>query len=280
MVRVDVLVTEGRRALAGLSKEDFVVYDEGAPQTVIHFGREAEPLWLVLLVDVSGSMTAILREIAAVAGTSLDLLGPQDQVAVMAFGGESRLVQGFTPSRTLAAEAIRRCLKPGGLAAGSSTHAAVIHAATYAGEKASGKPGRRAVVILTDNEGLNYRASAGEAIEALGISDAVLNAIVTGRAQPPPPPKSAVALNPDFTPSDVFLLARESGGEALRADKAAERFREMLERVRMRYALHYSPPRAEPGSTRRISVELAPAARQRHPRAEVRARSAYRFPAE
>ena len=278
MVRVDALVTQGGRAVAGLSKEDFAVYDEGMPQSVIHFGREAEPLWLVLLVDVSGSMTAILREIASVARAALDLLGPHDQVAVMAFGRESRLMQEFTPSRSLAADAIRTCLRPGTLAAGSSTHTAVMDAARYVGGHASGKPGRRAVLILTDNEGLNYQASAGEALELLGASDAVLNAIVTSRAQPPQAPKPGVALNPDFTPSDVFLLARESGGEVLRADRAAERFREMLERVRMRYALHYILPPATPGSLRRVGVELSPAARKRHPNAEVRARRAYHVP--
>ena len=277
---MDVLVTEGQRPVDGLGKDDFIVYDEGVPQNVVHFGGEAEPIWLALLLDVSGSMTAILHEIAAVAGKALDLLGPQDQVAVMAFGRESHLIQEFTPSRTLAAEAIRRCLRPGTLAAGSSTHAAVMEAARYVGDKASGKPGRRVVVILTDNEGLNYQASAGQAIEALGAAGTVLSAIVTSRAMPPPPPKPGAPLNPDFTPSDVFLLARESGGEVLRADRAAERFREMLERARMRYALHYALPPAEPGSTRRIGVELSPAARRRHPRVEIRARKAYRVPAE
>ena len=92
IVRVDVLVTEGQRPVDGLGKDDFIVYDEGVPQNVVHFGGEAEPIWLALLLDVSGSITAILHEIAAVAGKALDLLGPQDQVAVMAFGDRKSVV--------------------------------------------------------------------------------------------------------------------------------------------------------------------------------------------
>jgi hypothetical protein len=55
-VRVDVQVTEGKDLVKGLGKDDFVVTDEGQAQTVVSFNHGDEPLNLILLLDISGSM--------------------------------------------------------------------------------------------------------------------------------------------------------------------------------------------------------------------------------
>ena len=49
----------------------------------------------------------------------------------------------------------------------------------------------------------------------------------------------------------------------------------MLERIRSRYNLLYPAPAAQPGTFRRIQVELSPAARAKYPNASVRFRSGY-----
>src|SRR5207247_6816499 len=55
-VRVDAQVVEGQDGVKDLKQEDFVVYDEKQPQKILYFGRDAEPVSLLLLLDVSGSM--------------------------------------------------------------------------------------------------------------------------------------------------------------------------------------------------------------------------------
>jgi len=113
-------------------------------------------------------------------------------------------------------------------------------------------------------------------LRALWSSDVVFNAIVTGRGYRPPPPPAGKAVNPDFTPADVFVLAERTGGEVARAEQAGEAFRDMLERIRSRYSLHYRlPADARPGSFRAVRVELAGSARRRHPKAQVRVRQGY-----
>ena len=150
---------------------------------------------------------------------------------------------------------------------------AIISAAEYV--KKESRPARRAVVVVTDNLSLNYKVPDEEVLRALYGADAVLNAILIGRQKRPDPPPAGRELNPDFTPSDVFKLAEETGGEAVEARRPGESFQEMMERIRARYSIHYEAPQAAPGGFRRIRVELAPAARQRYPRAEVRARAGY-----
>ncbi len=278
VVRLDVQVVDGRHVVGGLTRDDFEVLDNGAPQTIGYFGREAEPLWLVLLLDVSGSMIRYVDEAAKVARQALGQLGPEDRVAVMAFGRETRLVGEFTVDHAEAAHYIKRAREEDALAGGTGVNAAVMEAVEYLREEAEGKPGRRAVVILTDNGGLNYQKPAAAAVDALHSADAVLNALVTPDARPPKPPPVGQYVNPDFAPSDVFLLARESGGEVLKVARGGGSLGEMMERVRTRYSLHYRAPEAAAGERRSVEVRLKEDARRRHRRAEVRARSGYRVP--
>ena len=139
------------------------------------------------------------------------------------------------------------------------------------------KPGRRAILILTDNSGLNYQVPDETVLKALYGADTVLNAIVTGDAKPPAAPKHGRYVNPDFTPSDVFRLARETGGDVLRANEAGKAFETMMESMHTRYSLHYRAPESTPGTFRKIRVELSPEARQRYRKAEIRARSGYYY---
>ena len=70
-IRMDVLVTEGKDLVKGLVKDDFVVTDEGQPQTVVSFSHGDEPLNLILLLDISGSMQTHIQLISETARDAL-----------------------------------------------------------------------------------------------------------------------------------------------------------------------------------------------------------------
>jgi hypothetical protein len=114
------------------------------------------------------------------------------------------------------------------------------------------------------------------AIGYLLKADAVLNAIVIGRAIRPQPAAAGTYENPDFTPADVFKLAEATGGEAVKVERAGAFFPEMVARIRDRYTLAYHVPAgAKAGELRSIAVTLSPQAKLRYPKAVVRARSGY-----
>lgn len=280
LVRVDAQVVQGKRALDDLTKADFQVLDEGSRREIEYFGHDTEPLWIVLLLDVSGSMHKRLDEMAAVARQTLRTLGPDDKLSVIFFGRESHLAHEFKDDRERAAAVIGEGKKNKQVGAGTNINPAIIDSARYLREQAGNKPGRRAIVILTDNEGLHYQVTDEQTIEALNAADAVLNAIVTPGAKPPEQNRKGVTYNPDFTPADVFNLAQATGGEVLKANKTGETFQEMMQRIRLRYSLHYRAPEGTPGQTRRVEVLLSPAARQKlgTPTPEVRARKGYKLP--
>ncbi len=278
LVKIDLQVTEGGHPLPGLSRDDFLVFDEGLPRTIIYFAQENEPLWILLLLDVSGSMKKHVRQVAQASRQALASLHSGDRVAVMLFSRNTVLHREFTSDLADVSAGLARAAEAEGLGSGTNVNSSIIEAANYLRQAAAGEPGRRAVVILTDNGGLNYQTPNDSVIRALYEADAVLNAIAAGDARPPEPPRRGQQVNPDFTPSDVFLLARETGGEVIQAKNAGTALRDLMERARSRYSLHYHPPEGAPGSFREVRVELTPDAHKRHPRAVVSSRTGYFVP--
>jgi len=273
LVKVDAQVLADGRPVEDLRREDFIVRDMGTPQQIVYFGRDTEPLWVLLLLDVSGSMSRHLKQMAAAAQEALGAMKPADHVGVMLFSRHTRVHQDFTSDFRAVAQSLRTAVEERGLGSGTRINAAVINAARYLGEQTAGAPGRRAIIILTDNLGLNYRVPNEEVLRALHEADAVLNVIATRNARAPRP--LGAGANPDFTPSDVFLLARETGGETIRARQAGDAFKALLENLRTRYSLHYRAPEGAPGEFRTIEVEVVPAVRERYGDVEIRARRGY-----
>lgn len=278
LVKLDVQVVEQGRLVSGLTELDFAVFDEGTPSRIVYFGHETEPVSVLLLLDVSGSMRRRLKEMAAASRRALAALRPGDQVGVMLFSRNTAVRVPFSGDFEAVAKQLARVPEAPALGSGTQINLAIVAAAGYVAQTLEGRPGRRAIVILTDNAGLNYQAPDEEVIRALHAADTVLNAIVTPEARPPKAPPPDRELNPDFTPPDVFRLARATGGEVVRAADAGEAFPRIFEGIRTRYSLHCPAAAGAPGSFRRLRVELTREARHRHPRAEIRTREGYYLP--
>jgi len=241
----------------------------------VYFGRESEPLSLILLLDVSGSTRQYIEQIASVSRQALRFLRPRDRVAIMVFARESRTHLEWTDDMNKVADELKQGFQDETLGAGTNINDALLAAAKYADETA-GPSGRRAVLIVTDNLGLNYKSPDQPVVEALNEAETVLNAIVIGKGQRPETVSGGTYRNPDFTSPDVFRISEETGGEAVKADKAGKAFSTMIERIRTRYSLHYNMPQNAAKGFRRVQVKLTPEARMRYPRAELRHRPGYR----
>lgn len=272
-VRVVVQVLNDGQVLKGLTQADFVVSDQGVPQPIVYFGQEREPMDLLLLLDISGSMRKHIEQMSETAREALRFLSPGDRIGIMTFGVRTNVHFDLFDNHAEVARHLRTAVEDQEIVGyGTAINEAVIAASRYMeGER---NPGRRSILIVTDNLGLNYKHNDRMAIGYLLKADTAFNAIVVGRGIRPRPPQPGD--NPDFTPADVFKLADETGGEAVKAERAAAFFPEMVARIRDRYTLSYKVPAgAEPDQFRQIRVDLSPEARKLYPKAEVRARSGY-----
>lgn len=274
MVRVDAGVSEDTTQIKDLTRQDFIVTDQGEPQTITNFGRESEPLDLLLLLDISGSMQQYIRQISDTAQEAVRHLRPGDSIAIMAFGSKTALHFHFFDNHAEVVRQLRTVLdRQEEVGFSTAINQAIIDASHYM-DKNADPAAQKALLILTDNLGLNYQANDQAAIGALLNANTVLNAIVVGRGIRPGPPKPGA--DPDTTPADVYKLAEDTGGITIKAEDAGKAFDEMIGRIRDRYMIGYNLPMgAKPGEFRRIAVQLTPEARKRYPTAIIRSRPGY-----
>jgi VWFA-related protein len=275
-VQVDADVIDGRRHVDGLTQQDFVILDENIPQRIVYFGHSSVPLEIVLLLDVSGSVQRYLKDIAAIARSALRKLTPQDQVAVMVFSRDTWIEQSLTNDPEEIAQAIEQASHEQPFGSGTRINAAVLSASKFLERNRQATIQRRAILIVTDNDGMSYGVRHDDVLRSLYTTDVLLDAIVVGRHPHPPVARPGAVINSDFAFDDVYPLAAATGGQVIAASKPEGRLAEVLERIRDRYSLVYHvPAAAQPGTYRHIRVQLSEAAQRKHPRAEVHARDGY-----
>ncbi len=108
LVSLNVSVTNRAGvALANLKKEDFEVAENSEPQKIEFFQPTTAPFNLVLALDLSGSIKDKLDIVKSAALRFVDVLGPQDRVAVVTFTDEIRVVSHLTNDR----EELKRRIK-------------------------------------------------------------------------------------------------------------------------------------------------------------------------
>ena len=282
-VHIDAAVTQGKRLIGGLESSDFIILDEGQPQTIISFGQETVPLDIVLLLDVSGSMRSSIGELADIANDALKHLQPTDRVGVVAFSRDTRVEQDLTTDRQRVVAAIAKAAEGGSIGLGTRINASIADAARFLADQTRLYPqtsnmARKAILIVTDNHPNGAHLSDQEVVKQLFDNDTVLNGIVVH----PPAKYRHKGQDPYDVPDriyfnyeNVYFFAQVSGGDVESATTARNSLGEMIARIRSRYGMSYHAPTAEPGTLRRIHVVLSESARRRYPNAVVTARTGY-----
>ena len=97
LVRVFVTVTDrDGRLVTTLARNEFEVRDEGKPQPITLFDNTPQPIRLVVMLDVSGSMSGNLQLLRAASSQLFQRLGPQDEARVGTFGRDVTISEPFT----------------------------------------------------------------------------------------------------------------------------------------------------------------------------------------
>jgi VWFA-related protein len=278
LVHVDAEVTDGNRSLAGFHKEDFLITDNRVPQHILYFSQDVEPLDLILLFDISGSMRPKIEKVAATSRRAFTELRAGDRVAVMAFNSSSNIVAPFTEDLSAVARTISDDVVGGRFGGGTRLLAAVDDAAEYfLRERRTQR--RRAILILTDNYGQRSRRGS-TVVHHLWEADALLSGLII-RSPGETAVKTAMLVSSPLTiliQEGMAGVAEKTGGDTLKADDTDDALRDSMRRIRSRYSLYYAMPPGNPGEQRQVKVELSRDALSRYPTAKVRARKGYLVP--
>ena len=276
-VDAEVLGQDGR-ILTGFHKEDFRVFDERKEQPILQFAAEEQPLDLILLFDISGSMRGVVQEVADAARQGLHQLQAGDRVCVMVFNSRSREVAPFTEDLDAVDRTIQDDVLELDFGGGTLIQSAVSDAAMRFRREPHTER-RRAVLIITDNMGTRTRREES-VVDEFWESDAILSGLIVRNPAFQAIRTVGIILAPQNLAMQAGMkgIAEKTGGDSLTANEPGAAFQEAMRRIRTRYSLYYALPEAKPGATRAIRVDLALDAAKRFPKARVRARTGYVVP--
>ncbi len=255
LVLVDATVKDKHgQIIDGLTKDDFVVSENGAQQQIAHFSRYQLPLAVALVVDLSGSIMPFLRPLRYATMTALRSLKPEDQVALFAFTDRVDRLVDLTRDKQRVADQIA------GFSAGGSTNinGALFDAANYLA--AAAPQTRRVIILVSDNVPTASTVSSDRVLNAMYEADTSLYGLKVPGENPWEARMSARMRSGSL--GDVAKMTESTGGEIFDVQKEGSlyiAFEALINRLKTRYTLGYYPANAaRDGRFRTLTVRLAP----------------------
>ncbi len=248
-IRVDVLVLDGKRPVAGLTADDFELTDSGVPQKVAAAAMDDVPISLLVALDTSSSVRGnVLDRLKEAATSAVGMLRGPDRAALVLFSNTVSLMAPWGTDRDVTAAAIAQAQ------AGGST--SLYDAAFTSLLLRDETPGQRnMVIIFSDGDDTASWLPDGAVVEKAHRTESVVYGVVmndAGTADSAPQHlehRSGIDLTPagerSVRSATPFLLglAERSGGERFLVQRPSElrdAFARIVTDFRSRYVLTYT----------------------------------------
>jgi Ca-activated chloride channel family protein len=265
-VRVFVTVTDGDgRLVANLTQDVFEVRDEGKPQPITIFDNTPQPIRLVVMLDVSGSMEGNLPLLRAAADQLFARLRPDDGARLGTFGHEITIGPEFTRD----AAALRASL-PRTIAGDAPTPLwSAVDKALDSFDPSDST--RRVVLVLSDGKdsgpiGFRRRyVSQSEVIDRARKDEVMVYSIgMRSRGQRPIQPGLGpgglqAALTADLPEPGLARVAEETGGgytEIRYGQDLVAAFARVADELHSQYLIGFAPPKRD-GKVHDIEVKVS-----------------------
>ena len=233
------------RPVEELSKEDFVVKEDGEEQAIRRFEAVNErPIHAGILLDTSTSMTDALEEAEKAALKFFEsVLRPRDRASLMTFNDVPDLVVPFTNNLEILAGGLAGLVTEGETA----LHDSLIFALHYF----SGLRGKRALILLSDGEDTGSEYSFDDVLEFARHTGVAVYSIGLEMDQ-----REIVAR------SKLSRLARETGGRHFFISGAGglgSVYRKIENELRAQYLIAYQSSQGQAiEKFRKIELEVRP----------------------
>lgn len=243
-VSIDVSVKDGNVPLLGLAADDFVLTDNGVPQTVQSVALDAVPIDATLFFDTSystfGSQEDLKSDIAEMSG----YLRHADRVRVLVLDHQIRDVFGWKPAGTLDVAAVMQGVEAGAI---SSVYDGLILSMIHRPD-----PDRRHLVVaMTDGMDAGSVADSRLVRDVARRAESVLHLVMV-RYNPSGRSRNASArialwqTMPDARGDANLKEAAEltggrvHGGSLFRGPDTVKAFKAAFDDFRLSYILRYT----------------------------------------
>jgi VWFA-related protein len=263
-VNVDVAVLDNKgRFIPNIPQNRFRILEDGVPQQISNFMMGEAPMTVCIVIEFSNLhqqfWTFGWQETLMAAYGLLDMLKPEDYVAVVAYDLRPEILSDFTTDRRQTREAMRRLQ----MAAYSESN--LYDALVDTAERMADIEGRKSIILissgldtfskLTFDKTRKALQGAGVPIYAIGLLQA-LREWYDARGFMGPIQRL------DYLQADnqLRVFARETGGQSFFPRFFGEYpsiFNSIMHALKNQYSLGYQPTnQAKDGSFRRLKVEL------------------------
>ena len=262
IVRLPISVLDKKdQPVAGLTRNDFLIFEDKVPQQIDFFldERERLPVYVAVLMDTSSSTAGKLRfeQEAAMNFIHTVIRLRRDKVAFATFDDEVKLRQDFTDKLDLLDRAVYSVKKPG-------QHTSLYDAVYLICEEKLRNigSGRRVVVVISDGDDTYSRARLEDAIDIAQRTETIIFAISTKAGLSGAVPGVEAGQVSDQGDRNLVRLAEKTGGKAFFTGDFLElerSFTRIAKELRAQYFVTYKPTNTVyDGRFRKIEVKLAP----------------------
>ena len=268
MVILNATVVDSSESIvAGLTKGDFQIYEDGVRQEIKHFSNEDIPVTVGILVDNSGSMQSTHAEAIFAAIAFARTSNPHDQMFIVNFGERASLGlpadTPFTDRRDQLQLALSEAAANGPTALYDGLIVGLDHLKQGDREK-------RVLILISDGGDNASQHSFTELIDMARQSGVTIYTIGIFNE-----------LDGDRNPGVLRRLATETGGEAFFPRASSDIVpvcEEVARRIRSQYSLSYVPTSVK--HDERYRVILVKASEPGLEQLSVRTRAGYSIPSE
>lgn len=265
-VRIFTTVTDGDgRLVTTLTQGDFEVRDDGKPQPITLFDNSPQPIRLIVMLDVSGSMEGNLPLLRAASDQLFRRLLPHDAARVGTFGHDVTIGPEFTRDAAALGATLPEQIAPD---APTPLWRAIDEAISAFDD---GSDARRVVLVLSDGKdggpmGFRQRfVSQVQVIERARDQDVMIYAVgmrSRGRAntrQGVGPGGLQAMMTADLPDPGLARVAEETGGgyaEIRFGQDLGAAFAQIADELHSQYLIGFAPPKRD-GKVHRVELRVS-----------------------
>jgi Ca-activated chloride channel family protein len=224
LINVVATVVDGKgRTIPNLTVDDFILEEDGQPQTIKHLVPSADlPISLGVVIDASLSMESKIRTAQRAVDRFFSMIHPDDEIFLMTFTRRASLIADFTSDRTKLTNALMSGLT---LANGTSLYDSLYQALQKVKE---GRYPKKAILLVTDGEDTTSLTRPDKALQDIRESDMLVYSLGIKGApgfdlSTDPLSGNSRSSVPNYTTVDMKVLNRfgeSSGGKAWEISEA------------------------------------------------------------
>jgi VWFA-related protein len=261
LVNVDVLVTtKDGQFIPNLHKENFRVYEDGAPQAITNFNQTEAPITAVLLIEYAATNMNYMYEALNASYTFANQLKKDDWVAVMSYDMRTEILVDFTQDKRAVLGALNLLRIPG------FSERNLFDALYETLDRLDGTEGHKYVVLISSGRDTFSKINYDQILKKVkATKEVTIYAVSIGRALRERMDAYGMVgpeRNLDFLQADnqMNTFAKLTGGRAYFPrfeGELPEIFHDVGNSIRNQYSLGYHPTNSKlDGTYRKLKVEI------------------------